>query len=255
MAEFTLLEYIQDIASSLDSDEVSNYDDSVESLQIAKIIRTVYNDLQARADLPEHYTLFSLTASGDNAKPVLMTRPSDANSIVWVQYNKVLSGDTDPVWQEVYYKPLEEFLAHTDQFKVSDTEVAAMTQTIGSDTVQFIYRNDRAPNFFTTYNDSTILFDSFDSEVDTTLQSIKTRCYGRKDKAFTMSNSFVPFLDRDLSTLLLNESKLLAFAELKQMGHEEARKWANRGWTKMQKQKRAINQDRSELDRAPNYAR
>lgn len=255
MSSYTLLEYVQAILSSMDSDEVSSITETTESLQVAHIVKTVYNDIQARIDLPEHYTLFSLQASGDSSKPVLMIRPSDVMTIQWVQYNKVQTGDTDPIFTRIKFLPLDEFLLMQDGLHVSDTTVASFSQTEGSDTITFIYRNDKAPDFYTTYNDSTLIFDSYDSAVDTTLQASKTRCYGRKDQEFTLSNSFTPFLDRDASTLLLNEAKVLAFAELKQMSHDVARQWANRGWVKSQKNKRAVDHDRSELDRLPSYGR
>jgi hypothetical protein len=255
MSEYTLLDYVQTILSAMDSDEVSNITDNTESLQVANVVKTVYNDIQARLDLNEHYTLFELTASGDSTKPVLMTKPSDVVSIQWIQYDKVLDGDTDPIYREVLFKPLDEFLAMTDTLNVSDTEVESFDHTVGSDSITFIYRNNKAPTYYTTFDDLTLIFDSYDSTVDTTLQKDKTRCYGRKDQTFTLSNSYVPFLDRDASTLLLNEAKILAFAELKQMGHDVARQWANRAWVKSQKQKRGVDQNRSELSRLPNYGR
>ena len=255
MSEYTLLDYTQTILSSLDSDEVNSYDDTVESLQVANIIKTAYNDIQARVDLPEHYTLFELNASGDSTKPTLMIRPDDVMSIEWVQYDKILVDDTNPIYTDIPFKPIDEFLRYVDGFDVDATEVASFDLDIASDSITFKYRNDVAPSCYTAFDDSYIIFDSYDSDVDTTLQKDKTRCYGRKEQSFTMSNTFVPFLDRDLSTLLLNEAKVLAFAELKQMGHDVARQWANRGWTKSQKSKRGINQNRRELDRLPNYGR
>lgn len=256
MAEYTLLDYVQTILSSMDSDEVNAYDDTVESIQVANIVKTVYNQIQARADLPEHYTLFELDSAADAAYPVLMTKPNDVSSILWIKYNKIEDGDTAPLWSKVNFLPLDQFLNHTLQFDLDDTTVDSMTITaVNADTLQFLFKNDAAPKYFTTFDDSKVIFDSYDSEVDTTLERTKTLCYGRKDQSFTMSDTFVPFLDRDLSTLLLNESKVLAFSELKQVGHDVAKQWANRGWVKMQKTKRGIDQERNELDRAPNYGR
>lgn len=256
MSSYTLLEYIQDIASAMDSEEVNAYDDSVESLQIAKIIKSVWHGINARANLPEHYQLFELTASGDSTKPTLMTKPSDVNTVEWVQYNIVASGDTDPIFTDMKFLPLDEFLRMQDSLLVSATEVGSWDQTLdSSDSITFIYRNDQPPKYYTTWNDTTFIFDSYDSDVDTTLQKTKTRAYGRKDQTFTMSDAFVPFVDRDMSTLLLNESKVLAFAELKQMSHDVARQWAARGWSGLQKNKRGIDNKQSELDRLPNYGR
>lgn len=257
MSEYTNLDYVQTILSSLDSDEVNNISDTVESLQVVNIVKTVYNDMQARLDIPEHYTLFELNASGTSTKPTLMTRPSDIVSIEWVQYDVKDSTSTvaNPLYTTMVFKSLNEFLSDIDSFNVDDVNVEMFDHAIGSDTITFKYKNDKQPTYYTTFNDSTIIFDSYDALIDTTLQKNKTRCYGRKDQTFTMTNTFVPFLDRDLSTLLLNEAKVLAFAELKQMGHDVARQWANRGWTKSQKSKRGIDQNRNELDRAPNYGR
>ena len=256
MAAYTLLDYVQTILSSLDSDEVNNYNDTVESVQVANIVKTVYNDIQARADLNEHYTLFELVASTTILKPTLMTRPSDVNAILWIEYDCIEPHlATDPVWRPIKFLPLDEFLRLTDSFNTDDENVSSFIHTIGTDTLTFKYQNDRAPTYYTTFNDSTVLFDAFNHMVDDTLQKTKTRCYGKKDQTFIMSDTFVPFFDRDMSTLLLNEAKILAFSELKQVGHDVAKQWANRGWTKVQKQKRGIDQDRSELDRAPNYGR
>ena len=255
MSEYTLLDYVQTILSSMDSDEVNNFDDTVESLQVANIIKTVYNDIQARVDLPKHYTLFELNASGSATEPVLMTRPTDVVSTQWVQYDRILDGDTNPVYTDVTFLPLDQFLRRQDALNVDDTEVDSLEISEGTDTILFKFQNDRGPSYYTTFNDETFVFDSYDNLVDTTLQKEKTRCYGKKEQSFSMANTFVPFLDRDLSTLLLNEAKVLAFAELKQMGHDVARQWASRGWVKSQKSKRGINHDQNELDRAPNYGK
>lgn len=255
MAEYTLLDYTQTILASLGSDQVNSISDTVESLDVVNIIKTVYNDIQARVDLPEHYTLFQLNASTDNLKPVLMTRPEDVMSIEWIQYDKIIDGATDPNYSDIKFLPINEFLARMNMLTLSDTQIDSMTHTIGVDDITFLFYNDRAPTYYTTFDDRTIIFDAYDAAVDTTLQKTKTRCYGRKDQSFVQNDTFVPFLDRDLSTLLLNEAKVLAFAELKQMSNDPARMWATRGWTKSQVSKRGIDQNRNELDRVPNYGR
>src|SRR5688572_11636368 len=123
MPSYTLLDYVQTIASSLDSDEVNSYDDSVESLQIANIVKTVYNDIQARADLEEHFDVFELTASGDAAKPILMFRPDDVSSILWLKYNKIADGEVNPRWEDIIFMPVDEFINFTYQLLPSEGNV------------------------------------------------------------------------------------------------------------------------------------
>ena len=64
MAQRTLLRLVQDILSSLDSDEVNSISDTPESLQVANIVRTTYEDLVSLLDLPEHFSFFELTTAG-----------------------------------------------------------------------------------------------------------------------------------------------------------------------------------------------
>lgn len=54
-----LIEYVQDILSSMDSDEVNSISDTVESMQVATILKNCYEELVANIELPEEYTLFS----------------------------------------------------------------------------------------------------------------------------------------------------------------------------------------------------
>lgn len=255
MSSYTLLDYTQTILSSLDGEEVNSISDTVESMQVASIVKTVYNDIQSRADLPEHYGLFELEASLTHTKPTIMYRPDDVSNILWIKYNCIEDGDTNSNWRTIKFLPINEFMDLTNNFNVDEDAVLEFGHTVGTSSLVFKYYNDRAPTYYSSFDDETLIFDSYDNEVDTTLQKTKTLCYGKKHQSFTMEDNFVPFIDRDFATLLMNEAKVLAFAELKQIGHDEARKWASRGWTKVQKSGRGVDTNRNELDRVPNYGR
>jgi hypothetical protein len=86
MATFTLLEMTQNILSALSSDEVSSISDTVESLQVANIIKGKYYDMVHRSDPPQQNLLFQMTASGDSTKPTLMLMPSTVSRIDWIKY-------------------------------------------------------------------------------------------------------------------------------------------------------------------------
>jgi len=86
MAELTLLQMTQNILSALDSDEVNSISDTVESMQVARIIQNKYYDLTTRGDLPEQQILLQLEASGDATKPVLMLVPATTSKIEWIKY-------------------------------------------------------------------------------------------------------------------------------------------------------------------------
>jgi len=73
--KYTLLELVQNILSSMDSDEVNSIVDTVEAQQVVAIVKTVYNDILTRGELNVQKTLFNLDASTISTKPVLMTKP------------------------------------------------------------------------------------------------------------------------------------------------------------------------------------
>ena len=123
--------------------------------------------------------------------------------------------------------------------------------TITENGVKLYVYNDKAPSYYTSFNDDILLFDSYDSTVDTTLQSSKTMCYGRVIPTWSMTDAFVPSLDNNLFPLLINEAKSVAFVELKQQANQKAENESRRQRIKWQN-------DKSKLDNTfdrPNYGR
>lgn len=252
--KYTLLELVQSIASTTDSDEINSISDSVESMQIANVVRTAYFDMIQRANLPEHYSLFGLDPSNDNTKPVLMYVPNTVAEVKWVKYDK-REEIADQVWMdEVYFLPLEEFLRRMHSFNTEETDVGSFEHTVGTDTFTFFYKNSEHPNYYTTFDDNTMVFDAYKSSLDTTLQKNKTMCYGRMVIPFTMSDSFTPDLDEGQFALLLNEAKSLAWLELKQSQHAIAERNSKRGWTNIQNKKNAV-EELSDFDKLANFGR
>lgn len=251
---YTLLEMVQRILESMDSDEVNSYDDTIESSAVANIIKESYYYLVGRMDLPSTKTFFNLTSSGSSSKPVLMTLPTDVLDIEYVKY-KHLDASTDSVWDEVQFVELEDFMQMQDDLRESTSNVSTMSFTLDGTSFEFKYYTDRNPLYYTTIDDYNIVFSSYDSTVDSTLQSSKTRCFGRKIPTFTMSDSFTPDLDPQQFQLLLNEAKAQAFVELKQTANAHADRRAHKMFINTQRTKRNIPKNIREISRVPNYGR
>jgi len=239
--KYTLLDMVQDVLSSMDSDEVNSIEDNVEAMQVARVIRACFFDI-ANNELPEFSTLFQLNASGDSTKPVMMTRPDDVRSIMLVKYNKLNSDNTDQAFTRITPLSIEDFFDRTQALALSDDVVSSMTHSILGDDFTFLYRTDKAPDYYTIIDDHTVFFDSYDSEVDNTLQKSKTFCVGEKEKTFLLEDSYEIPLDEQQHSWLLNEAKLLAYQELKQQTHAYAERTAKRQRIKAQRQKH-VNRD------------
>ncbi len=256
----TLLELTQAVLSSMDSDEINSINDTPESQQVVQIIKNVFDDMVSRSDLTSNKLPFNLVASTDPLKPVLMSKPENVDRIEWIKYNQVLVDDTSPAWAEMRYLPIEDFINYTHQYDIDETNVESFEYSSDGFAFTFNYRNDQAPQYYTTFDDVHILFDSYDAEVDSTLQSSKTLAYGSLKTAFTADDAFIPNLQPQQFALLLNEAKSLAWVELKQSEHPKAEQSARRGWRHLQKTRqtspdgRPLNAAHS-FDKLPNFGR
>lgn len=251
----TLIDYVQDILSSLDSDEVNSISDTTESAQVARVVKNSFNALVSRLDLPDNYQLYELDPSLDHTKPVLMYRPANAESVLWIKYNGKTLTDTQDQFRDVIFQPLEVFLDRMYQLSENESNVLSFNHTVDTSTLTFLCNNDSNPRYYTCFDDKTLIFDSYQADVETTLQSTKSLAYGKVAQTFIMSDTYVPFQGNENSMILLNEAKALAFAELKQSQHSKAEQTARRLLIHNQKAKRAVDTNRSELDRLPNYGR
>lgn len=255
--KYTLLELIQRILSSIKGEEVNNYDDTAESLVVRDIIKECYYNIVGTQDFPELKTLFELNASGDNTKPTLMTLPSDVVGLEWVKYNKVALGQTAATFGYVKYLPVADFMAMIHLLSTTSSNVGTFNVTSGTDALEFYYRNDKAPDYYTSFNDSTIIFDSYNAAVDTTLQKGKTLCYGLKSTSWTDSNDFTLPLDAQQFNILLKEAKVLAWEELRQSPNQTAAMQVRRAKIAAEKKKDRVNYNHKDYyySKYPNYGR
>lgn len=249
----TLIEIVKSILSSMDGDEVVSINETVESLQIANIVRDSFEHLQASMDLPSENSFFSLTGLSDPALPVVMTKPAGVISLDWVKYDNQVTGDTLVNFIPVSYLPFVDFMARQHMI-TSGTNTQAIEYLVNTDTLRFTVYSDRFPTFYTTFNDDTILFDSYNSAEESYSTKARTLCFGLKEQTFTLTDSFVIPLDTRQTNLLLNEAKAQAFIDLKQVANPNAEKRARRGWVTSQKTKNEITKG-NPLDHLPNYGR
>lgn len=255
MPKYTLLDMTQNILSALNSDEVNSITDTSESQQIAMVIKNKYFDMISREDLQEHKDLFQLTASGDNDLPVLMYRPDHVNKIEWLKYfmddDDSTTGDN---FQYITLLPINQFMDMVNNLNTEETYVETYTFEHNGDSWNLAMRKDKNPEYATVINNYYILFDSYDEDVDTTLQSSKTMAYGEVFPTWSHVDNFIPELDEQRFQLLLNEAKNLAFLELKQMPHPLADREVKRQWSSNSRA-RSLSGKPSYLDQLANFAR
>ena len=234
MPKLSLLDMTQNILSALDSDPVNSIDETVESAQVADIIKESYFDIMSQRDWPHLHTLTSLTGLGDTNNPTKMQIPNTLNKIKWVKYNKV----------EITYMPPKEFKDMLDARSESVGVINSSGYVINSD-----------PTYWTSYDDNFIFFDGYNSALDNTLQESKSVVYGVIIPTWSHVDTFVPNLPEKFFPTLLAEAKAQAFVNLKQQANVREERKSQRGRTIMQNE--SWRNEKGELlyNRKVNYGR
>lgn len=220
MSQMTLLAIVQDILNDIDGDEVNSINDTVEAQQIAQVVKTTYfNIMENGRDWPHLEKMFQLEAA-TAALPVYMKLPDNIQEVKWVKYNKRTTTDTAAKMEKVVYKTPAEFMAILDG-RVSDaTTIDVLTDASG---VPMNILNNAAPTYYTCFDNTYLVFDSYDSAVDTTnLVSSKTQCFGKRSPTFTIGDTDIPDLPGNMFQYLLAEAKATCFVNYKQSQNPKA---------------------------------
>lgn len=176
----------------------------------------------------------------------------------WILEALSSNNESVPGYQHVPIIPIDAFIDRINTFNPTDTTTGTFQFSNNINgfpgTYTFYYKNNKQPSYCTILNNYNVIFDSFDSTQDSTLQASKTMCWGKVVPNWQMVDTFIPNLDDEQFTLLLNEAKALAYFELKQSAHPKAEQEIKRGWTTVQKNKSVINRP-TYFDALPDFGR
>lgn len=221
----TLLELTQNILNDLDSDIVNSIDDTVESQQVANIIRACYNEMLSNRNWPHLKKLLQLTALGDVTKPNYLMVPEGLKELITFSYDKRTVENNKLTIKEVGYKVPEDFLRYTASRNADNDNVIEVVDFSGS---KLLITNNQPPMYWTSFDDTYIVADSYDVAVDSTLQESKTQCLAYVEPLWEHTDLFVPNLPAEAFAALEEEAKSTAFIALKQMVNTKAEQKAAR---------------------------
>ena len=251
MAKITLLEIVQDILSDADSDDVNSINDTVESDQCARIVRDVYKQICNLHDVEHLKTVKPLEATSGTT-PNVMTRPDGMHTIEWVKYDKRATAGGVQNFEYVHYQEPDDFLEGVHSNNTGDSTVTAVTLSTG---VVIPIRNDKAPTYFTVMDPGSdeLVFDSYDSNIETNLQASKSVVYGVQAPTLSLSDSATLVLPRHLETLVQREARAMFFDLYKDGITQEIDRTRRRMEVRAQRQRNIIKN--TDNDNRPDYGR
>ena len=251
MAKITLLEIVQDILSDADSDDVNSINDTVESDQCARLVRDTYLQICDLHDIEYTKKVDTLNASSATT-PTVMTRPAGFHSIEFVKYNVKTTAGGDQDFARIHYMEVEDFLERAHSLSVSDTNVQEMTLSTGL--IIPIY-NDRAPKYYTVMDNGAdeLVFDAFNSALETNLQESKSLIYGTQRPSLTLADSSTLDLPEHLETLVKREARAMFFDLYKDGATREIDRTRRRAEVRAQRHRNIVKN--TDNDNIPNYGR
>lgn len=223
--KMSLLEMVQDILSDMDADEVNSISDTVESTQVAQIIKTCYFEMLTNRNWPHMRKLVQMEALGSTSKPNYLKLPDSLKELVSIKYDvRKLAGDKIQMLDLTYKEP-DSFLRYTSNRDSSKSNVQTVIDFSGT---KLLILNDVAPTYWTSFDDVYVITDSFNTALESSLQESKTQCLAYLYPSWTKQDDFIPDLPIDAFSALLEESKSTAFITLKQMANQKAEQKASR---------------------------
>ena len=111
-----------------------------------------------------------------------------------------------------------------------------------------------APTYWTSFDDTYIVLDSFNSDVDSTLMQSKSQAFVQLESQFELADDSIPDLPSRLFPTLLSKAKARCFVAFKQVSNIKEDQAERRGLVRHQNDRIRTNGPKP-MDRLPNYAK
>lgn len=210
MYKKTVLKIVQDALEAMGSNQVSSLlaaDTPQEALDVANIAKQTYEFMVSRYDWEFQRELNTLESLSDSEFPTYLKIPENASEVEWFRY------DTE----EIKWMPKEDFLDMLNERKANfDAGTSGYISKATLNGITLYLRDDKKPEFYTSFDNEHIVADSFDSDVDSTLQESKTAVSVVKLPTFNINDEFIPDIPDNLIPTFQAEVNRACFLYIKQ---------------------------------------
>lgn len=236
MSKKTLLELTQAVLEEISGDEVNSISDTSESETVAKFIKHTYEAIVSHTNWPHTRRSVVLSPYTDSEFPTHMLAQENMKELISVRYNRADFGDSRKLYKTVAFVDPDHFLHKTNMRDNTKDNVDVIIDPSG---IELLIINDSHPEMFTSFDDVTLVFDSYDSQVDSTLQQSKFQAQGYVIPPFNLTDDFIPDLPADAFSLLQEESTSRAQLKLRQIqdikseaeSQKQSRWLSRKAWT------------------------
>lgn len=204
----TLVEMTERVAQFCNASHVNSINDSDESIKIAKIIKETYETMILSQEIQTALELFKLQSASNESLKTTLYLPTEALTLDIVKY----TNKEGKLYSPTYLEPME-FISRSLDLDVTRADVETVTDKESNATFNIL--NSRDPQYYTVMAGKYLVFDSYNSSVESTLQGRNALVYGHTLPAFELSDDFTPDLQEQQFQVLLSKAKTAADMELR----------------------------------------
>ncbi len=253
----TLLQVVQSYLHRTDGFYVDSIYDTDEATQLAYIAEDVfYNMSHMYPDLLYVQKDLNLDAYTDSTKPNYLKLPENIlevqESRLW--YNNARTDLEETVrYEEVKYLPPLDFNDMMSAYNDRDSSTEVIDTPNGT---KLVIQNNKFPEYFTSYDGETVVFDSYHKTYDDTLQASKSKIVATESPVFLIEDDFIipvptrlsevyldSFLDEAMSSLYGERNPMIAQRARagKIRMQQDSRTLGSAGRSKPKKGRRSLN--------------
>lgn len=203
------------------SDNVSNWNDTLESVSVADELRNAYMHLATKQDWEHLKKMKNLDSAADANKPNYFLIPEDISEIMNIKYDisertTLSPSGADMKMTDIYYMEPDSFISMCQGRNASAANVLVVKDS-STDNVYLPILKDKNPEYWTSFDNKYIIFDSYNRTVEGafvgsaeanqySMKPEKTQVYAIVAPTWTESNSFTPDMPVQLFPLLVYEA-------------------------------------------------
>lgn len=252
--KFSILDIVQDVLSSMGSDEVNSIGDTSEAYDVARIVRRKYLEIAAISGHTQRYAPIGLEGFGNLEAPTLLSLPEGIQEIYSLKYDCREKEAEDANYKELIPLDFADFFTYTNNRRgwediITYYEVVSL--------VPIFIRTDCAPQYYTHIEDGSktyILLDAYDKSIESTIHKSKTIAFAKVTPTVALYDNTILDLKPEQYHLLIEECVSTAWVEVLREANPKAENSAKRGWSHLMNVRRTTP-GKSALDRAPDYGR
>lgn len=228
--KYTLLQMVQRIAAKLGGDEISTLDETIEAVDIKNEVLNTFDDLVSIQEWEwlKHIPRQLGARTVSPAQPAcVLNLPADVVHIESLMYEAQSVVGERATCKKLTYLPPAAF-----QQMVMSRGIEDNIDELTVNEIPLRIYNNRNPSYFTTFDESVVVFDGYDSTIDTTgIAYSKTSCIARITVSSDDDTDWSPSVPDWFYNLWYHEATARCFSSIRGVEDGRTERMARRALT------------------------